>query len=149
MTTSPAGIDLIKKWESCRFTAYKDTKGVWTIGWGHTRDVKQGDVCTQAQADQWFVEDLAELVDDELAKLLPPCSQNEYDALASFVFNFGGPKLRTSTLLRKFIAGKKAAATAQFSRWVYTQDEKTKKMIIEDGLVKRRQDEAILFAGDD
>ena len=37
--TSQQGIDRIKKFESCRLTAYQDAAGVWTIGYGHTGSV--------------------------------------------------------------------------------------------------------------
>ena len=41
--TSQQGIDRIKKFESCRLTAYQDAAGVWTIGYGHTGSVYAGD----------------------------------------------------------------------------------------------------------
>lgn len=47
----------IKQAESCRLASYQDQGGVWTIGWGHTYRVYQGQICTQAQADQWLKED--------------------------------------------------------------------------------------------
>ena len=53
-TTSQAGIDLIKSFEDCRLTAYQDSVGVWTIGYGHTNGVYAGMTITQAQAEEFL-----------------------------------------------------------------------------------------------
>ena len=39
---SENGLALIKRFEGCRLTAYQDSVGVWTIGYGHTLDVSKG-----------------------------------------------------------------------------------------------------------
>lgn len=57
-TTSQAGIDLIKSFEDCRLTAYQDSVGVWTIGYGHTNGVYAGMTITQAQAEEFLRSDL-------------------------------------------------------------------------------------------
>ena len=51
MRTSEAGVNLIKSFEGCRTTAYRCSAGVWTIGYGHTVDVKEGMTITQHQCD--------------------------------------------------------------------------------------------------
>jgi lysozyme len=56
---SQVGIDLVKHFEGCRLSAYQDQKGIWTIGYGHTRGVSQGMTCTQADSDHWLAEDMA------------------------------------------------------------------------------------------
>lgn len=58
MKTSQNGINLIKKFERCRLTAYKCPAGVWTIGYGHTDNVKKGQTITQEQADSYLKSDL-------------------------------------------------------------------------------------------
>jgi lysozyme len=48
-------LDLIKREEGCKLNAYRDTRGLWTIGYGHLLDqsVDYADlVWTQAQADE-------------------------------------------------------------------------------------------------
>lgn len=60
MKISDRGIDFIKGFEELRLKAYDDGVGVWTIGWGHTKGVKKGDVITIEQAEQFFRDDLAE-----------------------------------------------------------------------------------------
>ena len=90
LTTGQEGINLIKQFEGCRLTAYKCPAGVWTIGYGHTGGVKQGQTITQEQADRMLVEDLQKYekkvnkYDDRYQ-----WRQNEFDALVSFAFNVG------------------------------------------------------------
>jgi GH24 family phage-related lysozyme (muramidase) len=50
MEASNKVIAKIKEWEGFRGKAYKDTSGVWTIGFGHTKDVKAGMLCTERVA---------------------------------------------------------------------------------------------------
>ena len=57
-TTSQAGIDLIKSFEDCRLTAYQDSVGVWTIGYGHTNGVYAWMTITQAQAEEFLRSEL-------------------------------------------------------------------------------------------
>lgn len=77
------GIDLIKSFEGCSLVAYLCPSNVWTIGWGHTGGVYEGQRITQAQADQLFIEDI---------KKYEPTgnwNQNQFDALTSFSYNCG------------------------------------------------------------
>lgn len=139
MLTSERGIACIKAHESLRLVAYPDTGGVWTIGYGHTRGVKQGDTCTEEQALQWLHEDLssAEQTVDEMVQV--PLNQNEYDALVSFVFNIGRSQFYTSTLLRKLNCEDYDGAADQFPRWKYDGGR------VVNGLIARRADERALF----
>lgn len=90
MNTSQAGIDLIKKYEGCRLTAYKDSVGVWTIGYGHTRGVYEGLTITQAYAVELLREDLKSAEKNVRSyNAIYHWTQNEFDALVSFAFNIG------------------------------------------------------------
>ena len=53
------GVEYIKSHEALRLKAYQDSKGVWPIGWGHTKGVKPGDVITREQAEQFIRDDFA------------------------------------------------------------------------------------------
>jgi len=75
---------LLHLFEACRLAAYLDTGRVWTIGWGHTAGVKEGDTCTAAQADAWLAEDGQPLLD--LVKTEPLVAAA---AWASFGYNEG------------------------------------------------------------
>lgn len=139
MKTSQLGIDLIKNFEGCKLAAYKDIVGVPTIGYGSTLGVKMGDVITQAQAEDLLVEDLApvEIAINSLVKV--PLNQNQFDALASFVFNLGRRSLELSTLLRLINRGQFKNAADEFDRWVRAGG------VVSQGLVKRRAKEKMLF----
>lgn len=98
MITSKAGIELIKYFEGLRTKAYQDSVGVWTIGYGHTHDVKQGQVITEQEAEALLVADLKHfenVVTQEEKRCNYVFNQNEFDALVSFTFNLGGKNLRT------------------------------------------------------
>lgn len=143
LTLSPAGAALIKNDEDRRgpaLVAFKPTPNdVWTLGWGHTRGVCEGDTCTVEQAQAWFLEDMAWAQTAVLGAVTVPLNQNQFDALVSFTENEGATAFEESTLLRLLNAGNFSAAAAQFSRWVYQRGQ------ILPGLVTRRNQEAALF----
>ena len=99
MKTSQRGINLIKQYESFRAEAYRCPAGVWTIGYGHTRDVKSGDKITEPEALKLLRQDVqtAEKAVSTLVK--KPLDQNRFDALVSFVYNTGSGNFASSTLL--------------------------------------------------
>lgn len=139
MKISASGLALLKGHEGCAFKAYLDTGGVWTIAYGHTRGVKEGDTCDADQAVAWLDEDADEAKRAVNQLVTVPLSQNKFDALVSFVFNIGRPAFFTSTMLRKLNASDFAGAALQFGRWVYDNGR------IINGLVARRTDEKDLF----
>lgn len=150
MHTSDSGKDLIKQFEALRLRAYLDAVGVWTIGWGHTRGVKKDDVITREIAQQLFEEDLLEVEAAIQKHVTTTISQQQFDALASFVFNFGETKFATSTLLRKINARDFEGAALEFRKWVYGTDPVTKEKVKLNGLIRRRSAEEVMFrAGTD
>jgi lysozyme len=131
--------DFIKRWEGYSETAYKDTGGVWTIGYGHTKGVKPGMKINRAQALAYLAEDLA-WVEDSIAKRVKvPLTQNQYDALCSFVYNIGDPQFSTSTCLRRLNSLDYVGAVEALTWW-----NKDNGRVIQ-GLVNRRADEKKLF----
>lgn len=139
MKTSQKGIDLIKQFEGCRLSAYKCPANVWTIGYGHTYGVKEGQTISQKQADKFLKDDLKSFEAAVTNYVKVPLSQNQFDALVSFSFNVGSEALRTSTLLKLLNQGKYSEAAEQFDRWVYASGKKLA------GLVRRRKAEKELF----
>ena len=139
MKASQTLINAIKKFESCALTAYQDTAGVWTIGYGHTAGVKRGDRCTLYQAEQYLKEDLAkfEAVANRV-KLLS--TQGKYDAVLDFIYNCGQANFNASTL-KKYIEDNRKTweIQEQFLRWVNSGGKKR------GGLVSRRIWEANRF----
>jgi lysozyme len=145
MKTSQAGIALIKHHEGLRLKAYRDAVGVWTIGYGHTRGVTNGQTITPAQADGFLGVDLL-LFEATIVQLVTVrLNQGQFDALVSFAFNIGAGKFRTSTLLRELNKGHYDAVPAQLMRW--TKGNVNGRMIELPGLVTRRRDEAALWRG--
>lgn len=139
MRTSQKGIDLIKKFEGCRLEAYKCPAGVWTIGYGHTKGVQNGQKITQAQAEELLREDLRIYEQAVESCVKVPLSQNQFEALVSFCYNCGGEALRTSTLLKLLNEGKYSEAGEQFLRW-----NKAGGRVLA-GLTRRREEERKLF----
>ena len=140
MQISDNGIKFIRDHEGCKYEAYLDGAGIPTICVGHTKGVKMGDTATPAQCDAFLEEDLAfpEHCLDNDVKV--PLSQNQYDALCSFIFNVGVGAFQGSTMLRMLNESKYDDAAGQFGRWVHDAAGN-----VEPGLVTRRNDEKALF----
>ena len=137
MKISQEGIALIKKFEGCELEAYQDSVGVWTIGYGHTKDVKEGDKINQDEAENLLAEEMPEYEGyiEDLVKV--SLSQCEFDALCSWVYNLGPTNLQESTLLRVLNEGKYNEVPTQIKRW-----NKAGGQVLE-GLVRRREAEAL------
>ena len=139
MRASSTLIAAIKKFEGVRLTAYQDSVGVWTIGFGHTAGVKKGDKITEYQAEQFLREDLKkfEAVADKCKRIT---TQGRYDAILDFIYNLGPAKWNDSTLKKYIEAGKATwEIQEQFLRWVNAGGKKL------GGLVTRRIWEANRF----
>lgn len=93
---SDAGLDIIKKCEGCQLTAYRDSVGIWTIGYGHTLGVREGQTITLVQAEKYLRADCAnaETAVNSYDSIYE-WNQNQFDALVSFTFNCGAGNLRT------------------------------------------------------
>lgn len=137
---------LIAGEEGLRLTVYKDTGGVWTVGYGHK--VLDGDglypytskrTITQAEADAFFREDTTIATQAVKQSVHVPITANQRAALISLAFNIGGNALKNSTLLRKLHAGDIHGAADEFLKWVYDNGVRVA------GLVKRRERERALF----
>lgn len=133
------GKSIVKKFEGCKLTAYLCPAGIPTIGYGHTHNVKLGDTCTQQQADEWLEDDFFHATSDVKAVVKVPLTDNQLDALASFVFNLGVRKLIQSTLLKKLNAKDYTGAANEFDKWVFAAGKRL------NGLIARRAAEKALF----
>lgn len=139
MNISINGIRLIEKWEGIRLRAYQDSVGVWTIGYGHTKNVHMADRCTQAQAEQWLKQDVVSHITGIKKYVKVPLNQNQFDALASFHFNLGSEILKGTDLL-KFINSKQwAKAGNEMLAYCHAGGKRLQ------GLYNRRMDERNLF----
>lgn len=117
MRYSKTGLQLTERFEGCRLVAYQDSRGVWTIGYGHTARVFPGMTCSRAQAETWLLEDV-DWAEREVNRLVyTPLSQAEFDALVDFTFNCGAGNFDHSTLLELVNAGDMQRAAAEFAKW--------------------------------
>jgi lysozyme len=137
---SPSGIALLETFEALRLQTYRDIRGIWTIGWGHTGpEVVPTLTWTRMQADTAQQEDVmyASKAVKELVSV--KLNQNQFDALVCIVFNIGVNAFKTSTLLHLLNSGDYAGAAEQFGKWIYAGT------VISSGLVNRRKAESNLF----
>lgn len=145
MQLSNAGLEFIKGFEKLRLAPYNDSDNPpnCTVGYGHL--VHPGPVTpadqsiTEPQAIDYLKQDVAyaEHTVSHLVKV--PLSQNQYDALVSFVFNVGGRSFETSTLLKALNAGGAEQVPAQLLRWDKTGG------VASTGLLRRRKAEAAMW----
>lgn len=141
-TYSNDGLHLTESSEGCKLQAYQDIAGVWTIGYGHTKGVSDGDVCTQEEAESYLLSDVQACATAVNNNATIPLSQNEFDALVDFSFNLGIGALEHSTLWKYLNAGDITNAALQFPKWDFAGGKVVK------GLFERRTKEAQLFIGD-
>jgi GH24 family phage-related lysozyme (muramidase) len=156
--TSPAGMELIKRFEGCekrlpnnRLQAYKKPGDPWTIGWGQTgampdgRPVVEGLTITQQEADEalvWFVKNVS---DPLTRKHFNAQSQNEFDALSSWVYNINHTKLeRGEYTLPALVNLRTRDIDAVIAKWIQYKNPNT---IFEQGLYRRRLAELCVFLG--
>lgn len=147
MDISSKGLSLIKEFEGCRLTAYKDPAGVWTIGYGTTNadksitglTVGSGVKITQAQAEDFLRRGINAKYEPAVEKWNSKYgwTQSEFDALVSFTYNCGAGSL--NQLLKNGNRTKSQIAEAIL---LYNKDITGKVL---PGLTRRRKAERELF----
>ena len=143
MKISDNGLNLIKKFEGCRLTAYQDAVGVWTIGYGTTTADKavtgtvicQGLKISQATADEWLRQSVDKKYGPKVDKYSKyEWNQNEFDALVSFAYNIGSIDGLT-------VSGSRSKE--EIADKILAYNKAGGKVL--SGLTKRRQEERALF----
>ena len=141
MRTSGQGVALIKKFEGCELEAYQFSANVWTIGYGHTRGVKEGDEISADKAEYILLEDLIEFETyvDQLVTV--SLNQDQFDALVSWTFNLGPTNLKESTMLLRLNDGQYSEVPAEMARWNRSGGE------VLEGLKRRSKAEGLVVQG--
>jgi len=144
MKISDFGIEKLKDFEGLRLRAYKDSAGIWTVGYGHTTD-KNLTVTALTEINEQEAERLLRLdvreAEDAVNKLVKvPLNQFQFDALGSFTYNIGITQFEKSTLLRKLNAGDYESVPGELIKWTKAGGKTVK------GLVNRRAAEAGMWA---
>ena len=139
MKTTEILIEKLMEMEGLRLEAYRDAAGVLTIGYGHTKGVREGDRISAYWAKELLREDVEEVAKNVLS-LGVARTEGQLDALTSFAFNVGFGRLCRSTLLKTIRRrGSRNQIKRQFKRWVYADGKRLR------GLEKRREWEAKRF----
>ena len=139
-----AGLRLVKEFEGCKLSAYRDSAGVLTIGYGHTSKagpptVTPGLSITQADAEAILRQDL-QLFEDAVQKLVTvDLTDNEFAALTSLCFNIGATAFAGSTCLKRLNKGDRKGAAEALTWWNKAGGKRL------GGLVRRRAAEKALF----
>ncbi len=153
MITNDAALKIIMDSEGLMLEAYKCPAGVWTVGYGHTRDPYTGKpdvepgrkLRSKHEAEELLTFDLQKYEED-VGKLCPKGTNgNQFSACVSLAYNIGVAAFEKSTLLKKLKAKAPLSAAEEFLKWVYAgknPDGTPKKL---NGLVKRRAAERALF----
>lgn len=139
MEISGIGLNLVKHFEGLYLKAYLCPANVWTIGYGHTKSAKKGQVIDADRAEKLLQWDMQKFEDGVTKLVKVPLKQREFDALVSFSFNVGLGALKRSTLLKKLNKGDRKGAAKEFKRW-----NKGGGRVLK-GLVRRRAAERELF----
>jgi lysozyme len=134
-------IKLIKESEGCKLTSYKCPAGIWTIGYGQTKGIKEGMTWTQNQADEDLVKTALEVLNRAIkySPILATVNMEKQAAIADFIYNLGVGNYATSTLKKKVDAGDWVSAASEIKRW----DKAAGKVL--KGLTVRREKEAALL----
>jgi len=140
MKIGKKGLELIKHFEGFKPGAYLCPAKVWTIGYGTTKGVKKGQVCTEAQAIGFLNSDLAQFEKTINESVKVPLTQDQFDALVAFVYNIGSGAFKKSTLLKVLNGGHYDQVDNQMLRW----NKGDGKVL--PGLTRRRTSEGVLFS---
>jgi lysozyme len=131
----------LKEFEGLRLEAYKCAGGRWTIGYGHTKGVREGMRIDERTASRLLEEDV-EYFESFLAKepYAEDITQGQWDALVDFLFNLGVGNFLSSTLRKRIIEDvDHDDIPNQFRRW----NKAGGRVLM--GLVKRREWEAQMY----
>lgn len=139
-------IEMIKESEGLRLKAYLPTPNdVWTIGYGHTKGVRPGDIITEDEAVEFLYQDLDWVEKVIYSTVKVPLTQNQFDALASLIYNIGGTNFRGSTVLKRLNSKNYSGAADAFLMWNKQRNRKTGQLEELRGLTIRRRKERELF----
>lgn len=144
MQVTTPGLELIKRFEGFRGTAYRCPAGVLTIGYGHTSmagppKVSPGMRMGKAEATKVLRQDVTTFADGVRDALRRDLTANQFSALVSFAYNVGLGNFRSSSVLRAVNAGDFEAVPRRLNLWVKAGPR------VLPGLVKRRAAEGQLF----
>lgn len=143
MNINQKGVALIVEFEGFRSEAYLCPAGVWTVGYGSTKGVKQGDRITMYDAKERLKKELAEFEAGVMSALTLPPNENEFSACVVLAYNIGIAGFKSSSVVKAHNRGDKEAAARAFNLWNKATVGGVKKTL--PGLTRRRLAEAALY----
>ncbi len=143
MRINQAGLNLIKAFEGLELESYIDPVGIWTIGYGHTGNVKEGMVISPAQAEDLLRKDVDRTEKGVGSIVNTNVNENEFSALISLAYNIGTAALASSTAVKRLNIGDRLGA-AQAIEW-WNKGRVNGRLIELPGLTRRRAAEKALF----
>lgn len=142
LSPGPDALTIARHYEGLRLSAYQDSGGKWTVGYGHTGpEVQSGYTVTLPEATTLLQSDIGRLWEGARNNITYPLEQNHVDALGDWAFNMGPGRFRGSQLLEAINRGDWEYAALQLGKWVYQGKVKL------PGLVCRRKTEAGVLLG--
>jgi GH24 family phage-related lysozyme (muramidase) len=143
---SPQGLERIRRREAYVGKVYDDGVGNRTVGYGHM--LRAGESfpggLTVAQAQELFARDVERIVSPVLDRITVPLTQNQVDAIGSFVFNVG-PGNFTRSILPNLNLGNHQGVLASMFKFITGRNQRTGERVTMRGLLKRRQEEIALY----
>jgi lysozyme len=141
MAIAQSTLDFITKEEGSRNKAYKDSKGLWTIGVGHLIKANEQHLLTATLTDQ----EVEELLKSDLkwcseaveTSVKVPLTQKQFDALYSLCFNIGETNFKKSTVVKRINQNDLKGAADAIEMW-------NKPAV----LIPRRKREKAMFLAD-
>nr|WP_232370376.1 lysozyme [Xenorhabdus lircayensis] len=127
-----------------RLKAYPDPAtgaAPWTIGYGHTKGVKPGQVITAQQAEVFLHQDLIPIYGAIQRLVKVSLTQGQFDALCSFIFNLGIGNFAHSTLLKKLNAGDYQGAAGEFLKW-----DRADGRVLSDLFIRRKSEQQMFLS---
>ena len=139
-------LNTIQQFEGLKLKAYKDSVGIWTVGFGNIfnldtgNPIKEGDEISLETAERWLKIEVDNLQAKMIKVITVPLNDNQWTALTSLTYNIGFGAFKRSTLLRLLNAGaSKEEVAKQILRWNKAGGKEIK------GLTNRRKAESNLF----
>lgn len=137
------GLDLIKRFEGFSPMSYRCPANYLSIGFGH--EVLPGEKFDEPISEEealTILENDVKVAERSVCRLISVGLEDwQYDALVSFTYNLGGRRLQISTMRRRVNEEKHHLVPSEIRKWVYAG---TKRL---GGLIKRRNAEALMYAG--
>lgn len=140
---SRSAVEMIKKFEGFRPRAARTPAGRWTVGYGHTQSTREDTIVSERDAQALLLYDLMHVTHEVNECVFAPLSQNQFDALVSFVYNIGSDNFQDSAVLRHLNAGEPLRAAMSMDAWrkaIFRGES-----VVIDSLVRRRAIERSLF----